>query len=367
MRVGVFLIVGNVDGGGGVERQFINFVLNNTADGNKVDIITTSTSKKNILALNPGFPQDRIKALPSLNNRFNKALTKMVAGIYLFLNRYKVIHIANYDSYYQYLYEFLGKRTKLTLNLIDCRFTPEINDKRYNKVNSFLSDKRFLDGVFSWYKNTEEAINKLNDKVYFEAASYCFTDYELFKKEQKEKTIVFAARLSKVKRPEDYLEAVSILYKRRPELFNEWKFLLWGNGEILEEVKKKVNDHGLERVIRMGYSKHMNEIFNRSSIFVSTQMYENFTSLSMLEAMASGNAIVSYNVGQTDCFVKNGENGILTNENPHELAAAMETLMDSPGTLEAYQQKSYELSRKVHNYENFSRELFGFWNKILNN
>ena len=336
MKIAIFLIVGDVDGGGGVERQFVNFVLQNKSVEHKVDILTTSRSKRNIHALYPGFPMNRIKALPSFNNRFNAGLTKIVASIYLKMFGYKIVHVANFDAYYQYLYEYIGKRVKLSLNIIDCRFAPEIDNERYRKINGFIKDRHFVNGVFSWYRNTSDVINKLNNKIHFEAASYCFTDYSLFKKEKKEKVIVFAARLSIAKRADHYLRAIAILKERRPDLLSEWKFLLWGDGEMQEDLKRKIKEYKLEKYVTMGYSKHMNEIFNRSSIFVSTQMYENFTSLSMLEAMASGNAIVSYNVGHTDYFVKNGENGILTNENPHELAAAIETLMDSPGALEAW-------------------------------
>ncbi len=54
----------------------------------------------------------------------------------------------------------------------------------------------------------------------------------------------------------------------------------------------------------------LSKYFNYLRIFESCQNYENFTSLSLMEAMAAGNAIRARYVGQTSFVLKTNENGI---------------------------------------------------------
>jgi glycosyltransferase involved in cell wall biosynthesis len=364
-RSAIFLIVGKIDGGGGVERFYLNFIKMNLNKLVKVDIITTLKSKKNILNLYPDFPKNKLKAFPELNNRFGYDISKLFLSIYLKLFNYRLVHIANFDSFYLKLYFFLAKRTKLSLNIIDCRFAPEYSNERYNSIKRFVKSNS-LSGIFSWYENTKDIIQRLNPHLFFKSATVCFTDYQKFQKKNKENKIVFAARLFESKRPYHYIKAISICLNNDANLFETWKFLLWGDGEMRDDITSQIEELGLKNKIQIGYSKNMSEIFNTSSVFVSTQMYENFTSLSMLEAMASGNAIISYDVGQTNYFVKDKVNGILvTEENPEAIALAIIELVKSPNNLETYQIESAKIAKEVHNVENFSMELFSFWNEVL--
>lgn len=360
-RFAIFLIVGDVEGGGGVERLYINYILYNQS----VDIITTSESKNNILKLCPNFPQKNIKTFKALKNRFNHFFACFQVLYLIKSNRYSLIHIANFDSYFEPLYRYMASKVKLSLNIIDCRFEPEFNESRYTTIKKFISSD-CLSGIFSWYQNPENRIKQLNKSLYFKAASVCFTDYQNFKPADKKNIIVFAARLSATKRVEHYLKAVKFCLQNSPKLFSTWEFLLWGNGEMRESIDSMLIDLGIEKRIKLGYSKDMSEIFNQSAIFVSTQMYENFTSLSMLEAMGSGNAIISYDLGQTSFFVKDGVNGILVKEEkPEFIAKAMEVLVSSSEKLKAYQTASSELARNTHNVEIFSHEFLAFIQNII--
>lgn len=133
-----------------------------------------------------------------------------------------------------------------------------------------------------------------------------------------------------------------------------------------EEIARQISEMGQAGKIKTGFSKDMSAIFNATSIFVSTQMYENFTSLSMLEAMAAGNAIIAYDVGQTSLFIKHNVNGLLVNEEtPEALANAIERLVRDPELLRSFRQESHSIAKNIHNIENFSEELFAFWSDVL--
>lgn len=364
-RVAIFLMVGDVSGVGGVERFYVDFITANQKKGyHNFDIITTRQGKKNILKLFPGFPGRHIYTFPTLNNRFSHSISCL--SLYSIIKRrgYKIIHIANFDSYYEPLYDFISDLTKITLNIIDCRFAPEFEDPRYLAIKRFIG-KGHLSGIYSWYKNAEEPVHLLKSDMYFKAASYCFTNYERFFPEEKTKTIVFAARLSMFKRPDHFVKAIAICMKQNAQLTGEWEFLLYGNGEMDHEIRDLISKAGLSDIIKTGFSQHLNTVLNRSAVFVSTQMYENFTSLSMLEAMASGNAIISYRVGQTDVFVQDKVNGILTEEKPEALAEAMIHLMQNPLRLKSMQEQSRKMACEVHNVDNFSEECSNFWQTAM--
>lgn len=361
-RIAIFLMFGNVEGGGGIERYFVNF-SNLIQSRTHLDIITTAEGKKNIKRVFPHYPPDNIRIFPLVNNRFSTLISKAYLYYLIKRNRYEIIHIANYDAYFHELYLSISKYTKVTLNIIDCRFSPEVEHTRYFKIKEFIRAK-CLSGILSWYSNTESVIRAISPEVKFKAIDYCFTDIQKFKPGEKKKQVVFAARLSVFKRPLDYLDAVSILLESNPQLKEEWEFLLYGDGELADSVQHRIDTTELKNVIRRGVANDMSPVFNASSIFVSTQMYENFTSLSMLEAMSSGNAIVSYNVGETIRFVRPGQNGLLIPESPVALASALLHLMRDEEKLNSFQQESTMIARTVHTFENFSEEIIDFWKSL---
>ena len=349
--------------GGGIERYYLNFILLNkekrVAD---IDILTTTVGKRNIVKMYPLFPADRIIAFPTLNNRFSFFISKLFLTYYLI--KYKLVHIANFESYFTPLYYFMSTKTKVTLNIIDCRFEPELDNGHYETLKELISSSALV-GIYSWYKNAEGPIRRLNPSLYFKAAQYCFTDNNRFKPADKRNIIVFAARITMYKRADHFINAVRICLEEFTELFAVWEFTIWGDGPMKEQIEKMLKKLNLNKKIKIGHCRDMSEIFNLSSIFVSTQMYENFTSLSMLEAMAAGNAIIAYNVGQTEDFVKSKENGILVEEDPRALALAMKTIVESKGLCEKFQSGSYKLARELHTITNFTDEIFSFWDKSI--
>ena len=112
----------------------------------------------------------------------------------------------------------------------------------------------------------------------------------------------------------------------------------------------------------------MTRVFENSKCFVSTQNFENFPSLSMNEAMAAGNVIISRNVGQTKLFVKDGVNGILLkSDNPTGLAKAIKWFINNPSKHSDMAYESVKLTTQVHNFENFKSQMNFIWDQILNN
>jgi len=101
--------------------------------------------------------------------------------------------------------------------------------------------------------------------------------------------------------------------------------------------------------------------------YVSTQQFENFPSLSMAEAMSTGNAVIAKNAGQTYFFVKENKNGFLCDENsPVSLAEKMKKyILLNDETKKSFGEESIRLIREVHNRGNFIAQTDEFWSGVL--
>ncbi|HEV2123089.1 MAG TPA: glycosyltransferase family 4 protein [Chloroflexota bacterium] len=123
-----------------------------------------------------------------------------------------------------------------------------------------------------------------------------FTDVARFSPGQKDEALVtFAARLHAEKGALLFLDAVARIHRSLPHA----RFALLGRGELAGAVDQRIAELGLSDVVERGFVTDLAPHLARSSIFVSCQLIENLGSSSLLEAMASANAVVATDVGQT--------------------------------------------------------------------
>lgn len=127
-----------------------------------------------------------------------------------------------------------------------------------------------------------------------------FTDVDRFRPgPTREPLVIFAARLHPEKGALRFIEAMAIVHRQRPDV----RIALFGRGEEEAEVAASIARHGLTGVVERGFVADMAPIFARTAVFVSCQVHENLGSSSLLEAMASGAAIVATDVGSTHQIV----------------------------------------------------------------
>ena len=112
---------------------------------------------------------------------------------------------------------------------------------------------------------------------------------------------------------------------------NKLKFLLIGDGEDFNEVKKILEENFQNRFILLG-SKNHDEIINyysASDLSILPSLME-ATSISGLEAMAASLPLVGTNVGGIPVLIKDGINGYLCEpEDPQDLAEKIDKLLDN--------------------------------------
>jgi len=109
------------------------------------------------------------------------------------------------------------------------------------------------------------------------------------------KLIGIVGRLVPIKNHTMFINAVSKLKEKNKEL--KIKFLIVGDGELRQELKDYVKEKELEKdIIFLGFRRDMEIIYADLDIVVLTSLNEGLP-VALIEAMASGRAVISTKVG----------------------------------------------------------------------
>jgi mannosyltransferase len=110
------------------------------------------------------------------------------------------------------------------------------------------------------------------------------------------------------------------------------------NVAFVEKLKQRIGAAGLDDRIRFLGELPIEEVplwYQRISIYIFASRVEGF-GLTMLEAMAAGNAVVATRAGAAEIVIADGETGVLAPTGDVDaLAASIEPLMREPGRIEA--------------------------------
>ncbi len=113
------------------------------------------------------------------------------------------------------------------------------------------------------------------------------------------------ARCAKQKDPMTFLQIAEKIVKERPDV----EFLYIGDGELMDEMKQFVEDHGLHNSIHLlGFRSDANRLVGALDIYLSTALYEGLP-YSMIEAMRAGVPIVATDTVGNNELVVEGVNG----------------------------------------------------------
>jgi glycosyltransferase involved in cell wall biosynthesis len=135
------------------------------------------------------------------------------------------------------------------------------------------------------------------------------------------------ARLAPVKDHACLIEAFALVHQRRPDAV----LALVGDGPLRGALEAQVKSLGLASVVRFaGPASSMPPIYRDLDVFVLSSTAEG-TSVSVLEAMATGLPVVATAVGGTPALLDGGSAGLLVpSGDPTALAGALVDLLDDP-------------------------------------
>lgn len=383
----VMVVVSDLSGSGGAERQFSRLHEYLSARGDAVTLITASSSLRRLRAAGRLADGTGVVAL-NLGDQPGRgylAVLWMTARLLATTvrGRFDVVHVclpspvyAPYAAMLTHLPKSL--RPRVTLTVIDCTLPESLDapppegtyERQVLDAHRLYATWANLDGTFTWYRAFIEAASRRlrrKGQGLVRAARFCFTEPNRFAPSaDKERLILFAGRLSEQKRPLLFVDAVAALRTSEPALVGGWRFEMYGRGVLERQVRDRIVQHGLSDVLTLTYAIDLAPVLARSRAFVSTQALENFTSLAMLEAMAAGNAIVAEDVGQTNEFVHDDENGyVVRPATPQSFAAAIARYLRQPERHAAMAAASRRLVTEVHTIEHFADDIHAFWRDVL--
>lgn len=384
----VMVAVGDLSGSGGAERQFSALYEHLAAQvPGRFAFITAAASLRRLREAGRLRSHEGVTALPlgksPAQGRLGIAWMTIALLWVTLKNRFDVVHIClPTPSYVPYaaLLTALPRalRPRLVFTVIDCTLAPNLTSQSPADVyeQQVLDAHRLyfkwarLDGAYSWYRAFVDAAKSLRlfrGHVPVTPARYCFTDPRRFQPAAtKDNVAIYAGRLSTQKRPLLFVDAIASLRRRYPGLADGWRFEMYGGGVLEPDVRARIAEQQLGELMTLARSHDLSPVFAKTRLFVSTQAFENFTSLAMLEAMAAGNAVIAEDVGQTREFVRHGENGFLVSEaSPDAFADAMADYIRRPESHDRMASASRALTTDVHTIDHFSEDITAFWNRVV--
>lgn len=134
---------------------------------------------------------------------------------------------------------------------------------------------------------------------------------------ENDKIILSLGRLAESKQPHKLIEVFSIIENEMKNI----TLVIGGNGELLAETKKFVNEKKLRKVVFLGYIDHKAapDLYSCSDFYIMTSKYEG-QPLTLLEAMASGLPCIVSNIANLS-IVNEAKCGIIVDFNDDKNAA----------------------------------------------
>lgn len=173
----------------------------------------------------------------------------------------------------------------------------------------------------------------------------------------------WVGRFTAIKTPGLFLDSVPLVKGAFPKA----RFVMVGGGELWEPCEQRIARDGLQdSVALLGWRRNLPEIYADLDVIVLTSINEG-TPVALLEAMASGRAIVSTDVGGVRDLMIGApehlegmelfENGILVKRNPNLLAGAIRYLLGNPGRRRTMGQAGREFVRKHFSQRRLADDL----------
>ena len=150
------------------------------------------------------------------------------------------------------------------------------------------------------------------------------------------------------KAPLDFVKAAVIVARRFPQT----RFLMIGDGVLRSQIEKERSENQMDqRIILAGWRGDIPAVLAGSNLVVLTSRWEGLP-LTLLEAMASGKAIVATRVGGIPEVVKEGENGFLITAGDVEgLARCMIHLLENVSLAEKMGREGKRLFDTTADYQ----------------
>ena len=125
-----------------------------------------------------------------------------------------------------------------------------------------------------------------------------------------------------------------------------------GDGPLFKEINKSLAlSPWNSRISLTGRIDNPAEEYKKAHIFIACSPYENYSSLSFLEAMSYHLAIIATKVGETERIIENNINGLLVEPDPDSITKALHKLETNLNLIEEFGRRNQELIREKYSIE----------------
>lgn len=140
----------------------------------------------------------------------------------------------------------------------------------------------------------------------------------------------------------------------------EFHFVGRGYKEDVKYIDKKINEHPQNVFMYAKEPEEMADVYRKADISLIPTLFCEGTSLSLLEAMASGNAVIATRVGGLTDLIINDLNGFIIEPNSIELKSKIIELIKNKELLKQMKESAYQ-SSKFFNKDKW----YESWSKII--
>jgi glycosyltransferase involved in cell wall biosynthesis len=177
-------------------------------------------------------------------------------------------------------------------------------------------------------------------------------------------------RLTAIKSPHSLIDCASLLAEHATQPC----FVIVGDGELRQECQTSIQQAGLGKSVHMlGWRRDLPSIYSGLDFVMATSLSEG-TPVALLEAMASGKAVVSTDVGGVRDLMVGAprnfdgmevfENGILVGCDAQKLAKAVEYLVNNPSQAQAMGRKGREFVASRFSHLRLADDLEGLYQSL---
>jgi glycosyltransferase involved in cell wall biosynthesis len=165
--------------------------------------------------------------------------------------------------------------------------------------------------------------------------------------------VLMVGRLAPQKRPELAVRALALARRRRPTT----RLVMAGSGELEGALRRLAHELGVDDAVRLlGTRNDVPDLLARAGCLLVTSAYEG-CSLAILEAMAAGVPVVAVRFGGVDELVEHAVTGLLCDNRPEDVAAALVQLCDDAEMANGMGDKARRRARQLYSRRRMAQSL----------
>jgi glycosyltransferase involved in cell wall biosynthesis len=281
MRIAIIIFCGKKYGG--MERRFARLAAFLIASKQDVTLVCTKDFYLTLSNLKINIPYQNIKIIDSVSKAgyFHQKINRLFGLIRAlrFITNFEHVHLAMNPGVLTYLYGWFWKiLPPYSFSIVDSTYSFD-----HSKVNLSTSNAKAVDCLSESIRDYagQLLLNKEDTKK-LRVSPCSFTDYsKIEQSDSKGIDILMMSRFTPHK-GFDLLESIS-------DRLKGLNIHVCGQGSLEVKIPNA----------KIYQADNSFLVFARTKIFLSIQEYENYPSQSLLEAMASGCAIIATDVGET--------------------------------------------------------------------